>query len=232
MRSHAHSYTAKRNIRVWFAVLFLLFLAIVCAWVVGQVFVLKRIEVVGDKIDIEVDRERLGKNMLFLQTGVLERELLSAYPLIGSVKFSKSLPSTLVLHVTLRQPYAVLVSGNTLYAIDSEGVVLGNQSIPPGLVQMHFDVPTISIGSRVADPRVKNSLTLLRSLRDIAITEMRDKDGAAIQASMEHTNIFFPQFGDMSSKATTLQTIVAGFRIKGTLPTVIDLRFDKPIVTY
>ncbi len=58
-----------------------------------------------------------------------------------------------------------------------------------------------------------------------------EKDSASILATMGHTNIFLPQKGDLKVKAGTLQTIVMGFRIKGTLPTVIDLRFEKPIVT-
>lgn len=232
MRTHAHSYTAKRNIRLMLTVVFLLVLVVLCAWAVGHLFVLKNIEVVGDHVDIQVDKERLGQNMLFLQTNKLEQELLASYPLIGSVKFSKSLPSTLILHVSLREPYAVLVTGKGAYIVDAEGVVLGSQQEQDALVQLHFDIPTPSIGSRITDDRVKKSLLLLRSLHDRAITQIRDKDGAAILATMEHTNIFFPQSGDITSKAATLQTIVAGFKIKGSLPAVIDLRFDKPIITY
>lgn len=197
-----------------------------------HVFVLKRIEVVGDKVDIQVDRERLAQNILFLQTHALEQELLSAYPLIESVKFSKSLPSTLILDVRLRKVYAVLVTQQGSYAIDAEGIVLGSRNDLHHLPQLYFNVPPPPIGSRVSHPGAQASLTLIRSLRDIPIREMREKDSAAIQATHGQTNIFLPQSSDITSKAATLQTIVAGFRIKGTLPVVIDLRFDKPIITY
>jgi cell division septal protein FtsQ len=207
-------------------------IAVFATWGLNVAFTLRQIEVVGDPVKLEVDKDRLAKNLVFLQTGKLEKELLDSYPLIGSVTFSKSFPSTLVVHVKLRQAYAYLLSDGHIYQLDREGIVIADFDRGDGLPRMYYNVGIRSIGSKVTDPRVLGTLLFLTNLPEgIAIESLTEKDSASIQASMGHTNIFLPQKGDLKDKAGTLQTIVMGFRIKGTLPTVIDLRFDKPIVT-
>lgn len=228
----AHAHIIKRAARIMCSVIALLLFVTLGAWMIHDVFVLKQIEVVGDPVDIQVDKERLGKNMIFLQTKQLAHDLLGAYPLLDTVTFSKSYPSTLVVRVTLRKPFVVLSTQSLHYELDREGVVLGNDTQKQRMPTLFFDVPPLSIGSRVRDARVVASLQLLSLVSDLPIEEIRQKDSAAILATSGHTNIFIPQSADMRRQAATLQTIVTGFRIKGTLPTVIDLRFDKPIVTY
>lgn len=232
MRFLAHPYSSKRIFRWVFAVLFLLVLSAVIAWVVSRIFVLRQIEVVGDAVEIQVDKERLGKNILFLQTRALEQQLLSTYPLLASVKFTKTLPSTLVVHVTLRSPFALLTTQTQSYVVDRDAVVLDNQKEAILLPNLRFDIGSLSIGTHVTDQRVTQSIQFLRALHDISIDQMQQMDSAGLQAKSGQTNIFLPQFGDITRKAATLQTIVTGFRIKGALPAVIDLRFDKPIITY
>ena len=137
-----------------------------------------------------------------------------------------------MVHVALRQTYAYLFSQSHQYAVDREGVVLAETDKNDTLPKLSFDVGIRSIGSKIVDKRVLEVLRFLNALPEgISIESVTEKDSASIQATMGHTNIFLPQNSDLKVKAGTLQTIVMGFRIKGTLPTVIDLRFDKPIVT-
>ena len=232
MSHFATSYTSRRLARQIISVILLLALAALGTLGLDRLFTLRQILVEGDPIQIQVDKERLGKNLFFLQTAHLEKELLSAYPLLGSVTFSKSFPATLVLHVKLRQPYVYVVSQSHHYLVDRDGIVLSESDKGPNLPRMTFDIGIKSIGSKITDPRVVGALQFLTALPEgIVIDSITDKDSASILASMGHTNIFLPQKADFKVKAGTLQTIVMGFRIKGTLPTVIDLRFEKPIVT-
>jgi hypothetical protein len=232
MHTFGKDYTARRFWRHVLNVIVALIIVGIIAWVANGIFVLKEIRVAGDPVLVSIDKERVGDNMLFLQTQKLEHDLLASYPLIQSVSFSKSFPSTLVVHVTLRKPYAQLVSQGHMYALDREGIVLADGTSLSGSPKLVFDAGILSIGSRVGDARVLGSLQLLTQLSDtVGIETIYEKDSATLQAVMGHTNIFFPQKGDFKVKADTLQTIVTGFRIKGTLPTVIDLRFDKPIIT-
>lgn len=232
MSHFATSYTTRRLARQIVSVVSLLVIAALGTVGLDRLFTLRQIEVVGDPIQIQVDKDRLGKNLFFLQTAQLEQQLLASYPLLGTVTFSKSFPSTLVLHVTLRQPYVYVVSQSHQYLVDRDGIVLSESDKGSSLPRMIFDIGIQSIGSKITDSRVVGALQFLTALSDgIVVESILEKDSASILATMGHTNIFLPQKGDLKVKAGTLQTIVMGFRIKGTLPTVIDLRFEKPIVT-
>ncbi len=232
MSHFATPYTTRRLVRQVISVVSLLVLAAFGTWGLDRLFTLRQIQVVGDPIQIQVDKDRLGRNLFFLQTTQLEKELLASYPLLGTVTFSKSFPSTLVLHVKLRQPYVYVISQSHQYHVDRDGIVISDSEKGPSLPRLYFDVGIRSIGSKIGDPRVVGSLQFLTSLPEgVTIESITERDSASILAIMGHTNIFLPQKGDLKVKAGTLQTIVMGFRIKGTLPTVIDLRFEKPIVT-
>ncbi|KKU88687.1 MAG: hypothetical protein UY16_C0003G0029 [Candidatus Gottesmanbacteria bacterium GW2011_GWA2_47_9] len=64
------------------------------------------------------------------------------------------------------------------------------------------------------------------------ISSITARDGPSLVATIGETDILFTQDVEVETVATTLQTLLTGFRIKGSLPKTIDLRFDKPIVTF
>jgi hypothetical protein len=134
----------------------------------------------------------------------------------------------------LRETTALLSTGGATYALDGTGVVLGDASpmVQQGYTVLMFDLGTPSVGFPLHDQRVQQSLSLIRSLQGIVhIDEITEGDAASLRARVGNTDIFIPQQTAIEGKASTLQTIIEGFRIKGTLPAVIDLRFDKPIIT-
>ncbi len=215
--------------------LVILSLAVTAALVYGFVraTVVRQIVVDGQGMLIELDRSKIGENLLFLQTDRLTHDLLSAYPVLASVRFEKKYPGTLIIHLVRRQPVAMIRSHGGTYLVDADGIILDNAGPQTALPLMSMDISVPSIGSRVTNPEARAALTFINALHgSLPVTEMRDNPAnASIRAVMGNTDIFLPQMGDLGQKASTLQTIVEGFRIKGTLPTVIDLRFDKPIVT-
>ncbi len=232
MASRLHSYTLRRTLRVIGVVILSLVAVIALGFVFVEGLSITRVEVDGQGMTIELDKSKLGGNLLLIPTARLTQELLSEYPLLSSVRFEKRFPGTLIIHLTKRQPFAVLSSDNISYIVDREGVVLGNAAGDATYPVMQFDVGPVVIGGKLTDTNVQSSLAILGALYGVVpISRLSSHDSTSIQAVMGNTNIFFPQTGDMKAKADTLQTIVEGFRIKGTLPTVIDLRFDKPIVT-
>jgi len=230
--SRLHSYTLRRIIyRIGIVLVSLVVIAAIGLLFV-RLFSIDRIEVDGDGVSIELDKEKLGNNLLLVPADRLTKDLLSAYPLLSSVRFEKRLPGTLGIHLTKRQPFVLIVTDRGMYVLDKEGVVLDNAASKDGYPVFRFDVGSLSIGSRVVDTRVSSSLAFLNAMPDASVISLvREKDSASILAIMGNTNIVFPQTGDVRVKADTLQTIIEGFRIRGTLPAVIDLRFDKPIVT-
>ena len=232
MTSHLHSYTFKKTIRIVLTVVTTIGIAGLIAGVVFRAFTIREVLVDAPGMAIELDRSQFGQNLLFLPADKLQHDLLSAYPLLHSVRFEKRYPSTLIVHLVKKSPFAVLRSGGTYYAVDDAGAVVGVMSDGGMYPRIEIEMGIWSIGSVITDPRLVAALTFLRKTQSfLPVRKISERDGSYLSAEGEHTNIFIPQNGDMMGKASTLQVIVEGFRIKGTLPTVIDLRFDKPIIT-
>lgn len=222
----------KRSLRFAGGVLLLLVFTLLASWVVIRAFTIKNVVVDGPGMTVQLDKEKFGKNLLFLPVDTLRQDLLSTYPLLGDVTFERKFPSTLIVHLTRRSTFALLQSSGNVYAVDAYGLVLGSSEYSLRFPSLIFDIGILSIGSRVNDDRVEAGLSFLRGMESHAsIQTVKVRDGQSIQAKMDNTNIFLPQTGDLSAKADTLQIIMEGFRMKGTLPTVIDLRHEKPVIT-
>lgn len=232
MASRLHAYTIRRMIRIAASVTVAIVSTTGLSLFAVHAFTIKNVVVDAPLMVIELDKSRFGKNLLFLPTEKLRADLLNNYPLLSGVRFEKQYPGTLVVHLIRRNTFAVLRSEGNVYAVDEHGLVLGGVDDAGGYPTLEFRAGILSIGSTVPYPGVISGLTVLNRLQgNPPISRIFERDTLSIQAVSGHTNILFPQTGDMSAKADTLQTIVEGFKIKGALPTVIDLRHEKPIIT-
>jgi len=230
--SRIHTYMVKRNLRIAGSVTLLLIGALLISLLVVRTFTIQNIVVDAPGMTIELDNNRFGKNLLFLPIDTFRHELLATYPLLSDARFEKKFPGTLVVHLVRRAAFAHLRLKETIYAVDVNGLVLGIDTDVNGYPLLEFDVGTVSIGNTISDGRVRASLSFLAHLSPaLPVSEIKERDSTSLLARMGNTNIFLPQTGDLGGKADTLQIITEGFRIKGALPAVIDLRFAKPIVT-
>ncbi|MBI5019402.1 FtsQ-type POTRA domain-containing protein [Candidatus Gottesmanbacteria bacterium] len=232
MTSRLTNYSMKRTLRFVGSVILLLGGTFFMAMVLVRAFTIRDIIVDAPGMTIELDKQKFGKNLLFLPTENLRKELLSAYPLLSDVTFERKFPGTLMVHLTKRSAYVFLQSNGNNYELDERGLVLGSVDSTAGKTNLFFNIGILPAGSTVADGRVIAALSFLRAMENPSlIVRIEPRDSHSIQAKLGNTNIFLPQTGDLRAKADTLQIIMEGFRMKGTLPTVIDLRFDKPVIT-
>ena len=74
------------------------------------------------------------------------------------------------------------------------------------------------------------ALAFLTGTRGVLPVGLVEEQSGSLHAVSATLDIFFTQDA-IEQTLATLQTLIAGFRIKGTLPKVIDLRFDKPVIT-
>lgn len=232
MASRLRSHNRKRAIRILGTVTALLLVAAAGSLLMVRAFTIRNVVIDGHGMSVEIDREKLGTNLLAVPTDELRAQLLSAYPLLSDVSFEKRLPGTLIVRLIRRQPFAEVRTRTGQYLIGAGGVVLDNAPPHHTYPVLAFDTEPLTIGSLVSDERVRSSLSFLREIPSSwQINRMSDYQGSAIRAVYEDTDILLPHAVDLRQKARTLQVIVEGFRIKGTLPSVIDLRFEKPVIT-
>jgi hypothetical protein len=196
-------------------------------------FTIRNVEVVGEGISVFVDEERFVKNLLLFPSEALRAQLLRDYPLLADVEIRKKFPNTLVVVARPRAPLAQIISEGKVYEVAKGAVVLGPGSGGSGLPRGYFPLRAYSAGDIILEPQVVAFVAFLDAFPQRGeVAESAPLDGASIQIKFAEVNIYIAQDADIISKASTLQTLIAGFRIKGTLPAVIDLRFDKPIVTF
>lgn len=218
---------------IGYIVLSLLLLSVLYG-VLFSFFTLRNIEVIGTGIELVVDQEKLPRSLLFFPSERTRKELISQNPVLADLKITKRYPSTLVITPTIREPFARLYGKERAVLLDAQGIVLadaGASTIP--LPRINVPAEGLRVGQKVTDKSVNQSLTFLSGTKDILSShEFTSLDGGSIRASTEQLDILFTQDADLSTLIPTLQTLLNGFRIKGTLPAQIDLRFDKPVVTF
>ncbi|MBI4066715.1 FtsQ-type POTRA domain-containing protein [Candidatus Gottesmanbacteria bacterium] len=214
-------------------VIVILLVSGVFSWGVNALFTIRSVEVAGVGIGIAVDQTKLPKNLLFFPVDEVRKQILKDYPLVGSVTVKKKYPGTLVITAIPRKPFAIAGVGRETYALDVDGVVLSQYPSQNDLPIISIAMLPMQPGSTVSDPAVMAAVRFLRETASVvAVSEITGFDASSLQARAESMSIVFPQNADILVLARTLQTITAGFRIKGKLPTTIDLRFDKPVVTF
>lgn len=188
-------------------------------------FAIREITVVGSGIDVQIDKNRMPKTLLFFPSDRIAKKLLADNPRLADVRFEKKYPHTLVITVTSRPAVAILVTPSRRVLIDATGTILTDAG-PEG-----SGLPTIVTSA--PDVPLSGVLAFLAGVSTFFPVEtITIMDNGAVKAHAGDLDIVFTQDGDIPAILTTLQTSLAGFRIKGTLPKGIDLRFDKPVVTF
>jgi cell division septal protein FtsQ len=194
-------------------------------------FDIQSVEIIGSDVNVTIDPKKFQKHLLFFPTGELKRELLTTYPELRDVHIALKFPHTLYVSLETRQPFAVFSNGKEKFTVDNTGFVLNISGNNLPIIEGISDIS--SRATRISDIDVKNSLQLLAALqKNFSIKKLTIIDNQSIQTSIDKTNIFFPQDRDIPTMVTTLQMLLTRFRMKGTMPTSIDLRFTKPVVTF
>lgn len=202
---------------------------------INSAFSLQTVEVVGKEITIEINKNLLHTNLLFIPIEAVRKQLLKEYVLLSDVEIQKKYPHTIRLIPHLRLPIARVQTHDRIVQIDRDGWVVGDEHNPmsTGLPLIDFDIGEVYVGMQTKDTRVLSSISFLIYIpEDMRIDRITKFDTASFRVTSDTIDIYIPQLSDMKKIAATLQTLRTGFRIKGKLPATVDLRFDKPVVTF
>jgi cell division septal protein FtsQ len=219
--------------KVFILVLGVLLLSALIYRIITRVFSLETIEVVGSDIQVLIDNKKVPKNLLFFPSDTIRSLILKDNPFLSDVRFEKKYPHTLIIRPVIRTPYVILQTDTRNVLLDRTGIVLMDGTQGMSLPVLRFTLNPIHVGKKITDTRVLTAIACIENMRSyLAISSVEEIDGASIRIKSDKTSIFITQLKPLSETLATLQTLMAGFRIKGTLPTVVDLRFDKPIIKF
>lgn len=197
-------------------------------------FAIRKIETVGAKhtsawaIDA-VTKPYLGRNLFRLDIEELRRDL-SALPWVAEIAIEKELPGRLTIHLTEREPVALVSSGGTLRYADAKGVVF--EELRP-----EFGNPGLPLIVADAGPGVESCVTFLESLRAgspelyARVSEVRPEEGETFRVFDRELRA--PVLVDPADAATKWASLCAIAKAEGYGPGTIeyaDLRFADRVV--
>lgn len=172
----------------------------------------------------------LGKSIFFSDTDKLVKEIKNQEIKIADIKIKKEFPEKLILTIKERQPLMVILKDNLYFFVDKEGVIFSPESGGKDLPFLEMDLQNPKIGSRIEIERTKipQILAVLNQVKTNKITVKDDR----IQLETDGQNMIILPMEASDTKIKALQMILNRFRIEGKRLTKIDLRFEKPVVSF
>lgn len=175
-------------------------------------------------------------NIFFLATETVEKKLLAANPFIDRIIWQRQLPDRLLIELLVRQPsFRATIDGSTWFVIDDQGVVLAQTDNQLDLPELVFSsVYRLEPGQQLSSPLAQNAFLLARTLKLLFVNfdMIRVEFPNRLWLKTGPTEVFFNPENNLKSQVASLQLILSRSRIEGKTPAKIDLRFDKPVVSF
>ena len=178
----------------------------------------------------------MGRNIFSLSAGPVSRQLMSFDPTLIEVRVSKTLPAKLMIDLTRRLPLAVIKiqpDGPEFY-LDKTGFVY----LPPTLVNQPLAAVLWPKELPLAEGESSLSLNLAQLINTlaayyVAYTEVirLSDETYSVKTALGPEAVIKVDI-DFTSPVASLQFILTNIKIGEISPVKIDLRFDKPILTY
>ncbi|MEK7556963.1 MAG: FtsQ-type POTRA domain-containing protein [Patescibacteria group bacterium] len=185
-----------------------------------------------------------GKNILFLQTDILEQQILTELAQVRIVHAARKLPGTLKLVIQEKTPQALLLASSTYYFLDEGGTAYEEARLDtlPGVVLPTLKVSggeaTVTIGTQVVEPAfiqfVEHVQTELPNLVAAQVVEIRIPSLSAREVHFSLSNNWEVRFD--STRGAQSQLNVLRQLITSTIPPAeqqtleyIDLRIPQRV---
>ena len=165
------------------------------------------------------------------QTGKA-KELIELSPWIDTAEVRRELPDTVAIRVTEREPIAFMPVGDTLWLIDAEARVLGeDDGTWTGLVALTGPEVSATPGQFLDKSTYGWGLRALTSLGPTArekLTEISIQAGEVSLILDDGCRVLLGKdSGDVGVKAAALESVLEDLSGEGKIAERIDLRFEK-----
>ncbi len=178
----------------------------------------------------------LGKNIISLSPQIVEEKIKNELVTIDEVKIQKKLPNILTVHLSRKRPLAVVETRDGYYQVDYQGTILAILDQPTDLPLVTGGQLSLSAdGKKIDSPSILTSLDCLYQLLFRTIEVRRAEIGEANLLTLslkKGPTVEISLSQEVKKQVDSLQLILERAKIEGKQIEVIDLRFDKPVVTY
>lgn len=214
----------------------IIFLIVVTSLSVFFLFKIENIGVVGGKGCTEesaIRQQFRGRNIFIVSSKQAEETIANDYKCVKNVTVQKKYPSTLTIAVEVDQPL-VKIGDKNIYLTEN-GFVLENYN-RENLPTIFFDKETeFKVGERVSDEDTLYVLSLVSRIgkTDFVATSIRILSPFVISVyNRENQVVIFTTEKAVNTQVDSLQLILSESKIDPAKITKIDLRFEKPVITF
>ncbi len=192
------------------------------------------------------------QNLLLLPSEQVRDHLLLRNPRAKQIFITKHYPSSLAIDVSTRKTFAYLNAGSSVFELDDESYVIGKSSIDTTrssevsdgtntknpYVQLYFyqALPrsAYQLGQRIDLSQIRMAVELSSHLSDIGYRAKRIdiESSDVIRCKLEDLTVLFSASRDRLVQQYELRELLAEFKKQNKTVRVVDLRFDKPVVTF
>lgn len=224
----------KKKIIVSSVAVFFVIGLILLTYLLLNLFHLKKVYIIAEKLRMDGLSEMNGQNLLFLNTDKIAEILVHKNINLKSIKIDKIYPDSLKLYPQAKIIKARIKSNTGEVLLDEEFILLRSEdgevnNVPVVEVQ---NIPLVL--SQKADWRVERAIIFYDQIINQGLSIGRIKvDGYLSYVTLsiaEGTEVLIPLEAEGYKAAASLQIIMSRFRIEGKFVSRIDLQFDKPVV--
>lgn len=181
-----------------------------------------------------------NRNLLFLSTKSVEDTIFQRNSNIADITATKKLPETIELDVTFYKPIAYLETKAGFIQLSNAGrILLKQQKVTKKLpiIKYYQSVPyqTLQAGQFITYKDILYSLYFTEKLNDLgmAINNVDITGFYMLRLNSNKSQSFVTTTDkDRELQSMQLEKVIKQFKLKGQEFTSIDVRFDKPIVSF
>lgn len=176
-------------------------------------------------------------NILFVSTSTITKTIQTSNSTVREVTVVKQYPHTIVLKVSVYEPYALFKADNGFFVLSGNGTILQKtrtvvKNLPTISYYQKLYYNSYQSGNTITNKDVLLSLRFLQKALDLDIKlnsiDINGFNMIALYANDQ--KIIITTEKDVGLQEYQFETIVRQFKIEGKQFKVLDLRFDKPII--
>lgn len=226
----------------------------------SDIFQINKIEISGKisncatEDGIKLTTEAVGKSSIFFNQKLAREKILEKFYCIGNVLLTKKYPAGLKIEILERIPIAafiqiealpnlatatssattsaVLATPSAVFVLDKEGVIFGNLGQNSTLPKI-FSPEKLTLGGKISDSVILWLLEFLEKTENYNLSFVefiKTQEGVIFGKTSDDIQLILSAEKDSGKTAASLQAILREAKIKGTKFSILDLRFEKPIL--
>ncbi len=210
-------------------------------FIMNKFFLIKKIQIISEKKFLLVNKDELmDKNLIFINRDKIAKKIILENPLLKKIIVKKIWPATLELTVYFYDSMASLIVNKGVFNLSNDGRILSKKSEgQPSLAVINYyqklNSSSFQTGDWIDYKDIKQTLFFIDKLKQINLSpltiDIKGQDMLVFNLK-DNKKIIFSNKKERELQYYQLELIIRQFKIEGKEFIKIDLRFEKPIITF